>query len=130
MAKNAVDVAKKSRVTKLSKKSSDELIQIIIRKDDVEKRLTENVTNLKKEVNNLQTCITNLKKDMQGTEAALSEARENYKLATDEIVATRAKADDAYKAYVRELSLHKFWQKATCVASVIAVLAIFCAIIF
>ena len=57
MTKNVESPAAKSRQTKLSKKSSEELIQIILRKDKTEKNLSAQIINLKNEVNNLTSRI-------------------------------------------------------------------------
>jgi len=66
MAKNAKDVAIKSRQTKLSKKSNEELIEIIIRKDKIERNLNNQITNLKGEVNSLTNRVSNFNKDQEG----------------------------------------------------------------
>lgn len=57
MTKNVESPAAKSRQTKLSKKSAEELIQIILRKDKTEKSLSAQIINLKNEVNNLTSRI-------------------------------------------------------------------------
>lgn len=54
MAKNVKTTAQiKSRITKLSKKSNEELIDIILRKDKVERNYSKQIINLKATINNL-----------------------------------------------------------------------------
>lgn len=54
MAKNVKPTAQiKSRITKLSKKSNEELIDIILRKDKVERNYSKQIINLKATINNL-----------------------------------------------------------------------------
>lgn len=62
MAKNAKESQVKARQTKLGKKSSEELIQIILRKDATERKLNSNIVNLKAEVNSLTSCVNNFDK--------------------------------------------------------------------
>lgn len=50
MAENVENVALKARKTKLNNKSKDELIAIILRKDDVEKKLTSKLDAAKEQV--------------------------------------------------------------------------------
>ena len=49
--------ALKSRQTKLLKKSKDELIEVILRKDKVERNQVNQISKLKGEVNSLQSRI-------------------------------------------------------------------------
>ena len=54
MAKNVKTTAQiKSRITKLSKKSNEELIDIILRKDKVERNYSKQIISLKATINNL-----------------------------------------------------------------------------
>lgn len=91
MAKIAESPATKSRQTKLGKKSAEELIQIILRKDKTERNLSSQVINLKAEVNSANKIIDNIKKDMEGTIKSL-----NDKHAEDlNVISNRA--DNLYK---------------------------------
>lgn len=73
MAKNVKESAQvKGRQTKLSKKTAEELIEIILRKDKTEKNLSNNVKSLKAEVNSLTSKLENAKNDAEGTEHSLS----------------------------------------------------------
>ena len=59
MAKNGKTAAVKGRETKLNKKSNDELIQIILKKDKVERNLNNQIKSLKGEINSLSTRVKN-----------------------------------------------------------------------
>lgn len=50
MAKNELSPSKKGRVTKLSQKSVNELINIILRKDDVERKQTSRINELQNSI--------------------------------------------------------------------------------
>lgn len=79
MAKNAKnEIAIKGRQTKLSKKSNEELIQIILRKDAIERNLNKQVINLKSEINGLNVRIKGFEKDMEGTEQSLETYKDKY----------------------------------------------------
>lgn len=80
MAKNANELAIKSRKTKLTKKSVEELINIILRKDATEKNLNSQIVNLKNEVNSLESRINNMTKDIEGSDKVISDLKD--KLAT------------------------------------------------
>lgn len=65
-----LSTAEKSRKTKLSKKSVDELVNIVLRKDDVERRkdnlikaLKINVQGLEKKVEAISNNITNIESE-------------------------------------------------------------------
>jgi len=76
MAKNAKTPVIKARETKLSKKSVEELIDIILRKDSVERKLNSQIVTLKSEVNDINSRMENAVKDMDGTLSALNENKE------------------------------------------------------
>lgn len=80
MAKNAKESAQvKSRTTKLSKKSAEELIQIILRKDKTERNLNAQVSLLKSEAYNLSVEVENFDKKMEGTYQSLEMYKQKYK---------------------------------------------------
>ena len=137
MAKNAKELSQvKARQTKLGKKSSDELIQIILKKDKVERNLNNQIKSLKGEVNTLSTRVNNFDKDMEGTTQAL----ESYK---DQVKALQEKNDAITLDYKNAKDLLTkenkkaitltgklgMWKVATYVMAVIAVIAISIAII-
>ena len=87
-----LSTAEKSRKTKLSKKSVEELVNIILRKDDVERRkdnlikaLKINVQGLEKKVEVINNNITNIEteyNDLQKRHFEVVKAREDFKFET------------------------------------------------
>ena len=75
--------ALKSRQTKLLKKSKEELIEVILRKDKVEKNQVKQISNLKGEINSLQTKIKNLIADNNGTIKILEDVKKNLSILED-----------------------------------------------
>ena len=67
--KKELTSAEKSRVTKLSKKSNEELVNIIIRKDDVERRKDKLIACLKTNISGLENKISNIQEDLRNAEA-------------------------------------------------------------
>lgn len=84
-----LSTAEKSRKTKLSKKSVEELVNIILRKDDVERRkdnlikaLKINIQGLEKKVEAISNNITNIEteyNDLQKRNFEVVKAREDFK---------------------------------------------------
>ena len=68
MKEKELSVAEKTRKTKLSKKSVDELVSIIIRKDDVERKNSKLIKCLKINVDSLEKKNKLLQKDYQELE--------------------------------------------------------------
>ena len=76
MAKNAKELSQvKARQTKLGKKSCEELIKIILRKDATERKLNSTIVNLKAEVNSLTSRVDNFDKDQEGNIKAIEKWR-------------------------------------------------------
>lgn len=76
MAKNAKELGQvKARQTKLGKKSGEELIEIILRKDATERKLNSTIVNLKAEVNGLTSRVNNFDKDQEGNIKAIEKWR-------------------------------------------------------
>ena len=69
--KKELTSAEKSRVTKLSKKSNEELVNIIIRKDDVERRKDKLIACLKTNISGLENKISNIQEDLRNAANAL-----------------------------------------------------------
>lgn len=67
--------ALKSRQTKLLKKSKEELIEVILRKDKVERNQVNQISKLKGEVNSLQSRIKGFVSDNKGNEEKIKELR-------------------------------------------------------
>ena len=67
--------ALKSRQTKLLKKSKEELIEIVLKKDKIEKNQVNQISNLKGEINSLQSRIKSYIADNDGNEEKIKELR-------------------------------------------------------
>ena len=67
--------ALKSRQTKLLKKSKEELIEIVLKKDKIEKNQVNHISNLKGEINSLQSRIKGYIADNDGNEEKIKELR-------------------------------------------------------
>lgn len=67
--------ALKSRQTKLLKKSKEELIEIVLKKDKIEKNQVNQISNLKGEINSLQSRIKGYIADNEGNEEKIKELR-------------------------------------------------------
>ena len=77
------NAALKSRQTKLLKKSKDELIEVILRKDKIEKNQVNQISNLKGEINSLQSRIKGFIADSEGDSNTIYELREKLANAND-----------------------------------------------
>lgn len=75
--------ALKSRQTKLLKKSKEELIDVILRKDKIEKNQVNQISNLKGEINSLQSRIKGFIADSEGDNNTICELREKLSNAED-----------------------------------------------
>lgn len=69
--------ALKRRQTKLLKKSKEELIEVILRKDKIEKNQVKQISNLKGEINFLNTRINGFVADSEGDQKTIKELRDN-----------------------------------------------------
>ena len=69
--------ALKSRQTKLLKKSKEELIEVILRKDKIEKNQVNQISKLKGEVNSLNSRINGFIADSEGDQKTIKELRES-----------------------------------------------------
>ena len=69
--------ALKSRQTKLLKKSKEELIEIVLRKDKIEKNQVNQISSLKGEINSLNTRINGFVADSEGDQKTIKELRDN-----------------------------------------------------
>ena len=68
----------KSRQTKLLKKSKEELIEVILRKDKIEKNQVKQISNLKGEINSLNSRIKDFVADSEGDKKTIRKLRDNY----------------------------------------------------
>ena len=69
--------ALKGRQTKLLKKSKEELIEVILRKDKIEKNQVKQISNLKGEINSLNSRINGFIADNEGDQKTIKELRES-----------------------------------------------------
>lgn len=82
--KKEMTSAEKCRRTKLSSKTNNELIEIIVRKDDVERRKDKLISCLKSNVAGLEKKAETLNISIANTESEFSAIKEdNLKLTTD-----------------------------------------------
>lgn len=72
------NAALKSRQTKLLKKSKEELIEVILRKDKVEKNQVNQISNLKGEINSLNNRIKAFIADNEGDQKIIKKLKEDY----------------------------------------------------
>ena len=77
MANVKENAALKSRQTKLLKKSKEELIEIVLRKDKIEKNQVKQISNLKGEINSLNSEIKGFIADSEGDQKIIKELRES-----------------------------------------------------
>lgn len=96
----------KSRKTKLGKKSVEELIDIILRKDKTEKNLNALVASLKGEVNTLTGRLNNCSKDMAGTLETLANLKDTNKTSRETIDSLRVRLEDKQSLYEK---LNKYY---------------------
>ena len=135
MAKNGKTAAVKGRETKLNKKSNDELIQIILKKDKVERNLNNQIKSLKGEVNALSTRIKNFDSDMEGTIQAIESYKDKVKTLQEKNDTLSIESKDNRSLYEEEnkkaitfKNKANMWKIATYIMTVIAIVAIAAAI--
>lgn len=75
--------ALKRRQTKLLKKSKEELIEVILRKDKIEKNQVKQISNLKGEINSLNTRVNGFIADSEGDQKTIKELRDNCSKSED-----------------------------------------------
>ena len=78
MANVKENAALKGRQTKLLKKSKEELIEIVLRKDKIEKNQVKQISNLKGEINSLNSEIKGFIADSEGDQKIIKELRNDY----------------------------------------------------
>ena len=78
MANVKENAALKGRQTKLLKKSKEELIEIVLRKDKIEKNQVKQISNLKGEINSLNSRIKGFIADSEGDKKIIKELRNDY----------------------------------------------------
>ena len=139
MAKNAKnEVAVKGRKTKLAKKSVEELIQIILRKDSTERNYATQIKNLKAEVNDLVSRLNNSVKDMEGTQKTIESFKTKYnsqieatKVANEKLLSNQMELSEVKQdvkkwmsLYERERVTSKFYKHTTVVVVILAIVSV------
>ena len=131
MAKNGKTAAVKGRETKLNKKSNDELIQIILKKDKVERNLNNQIKSLKGEINALSTRIKNFDSDMEGTIQTIESYKDQVKTLQEkndtlsiENKDNRSLYEEENKKVITLTNKVGMWKVATYIMTVIAIVAI------
>ena len=131
MAKNGKTAAVKGRETKLNKKSNDELIQIILKKDKVERNLNNQIKSLKGEINSLSVRIKNFDSDMEGTIQAIESYKDQVKTLQEKNDTLSIESKDNRSLYEEEnkkvITLTNkvgMWKVATYIMTVITIVAI------
>ena len=69
------NAALKGRQTKLLKKSKEELIEIVLKKDKIEKNQVKQISNLKGEINFLNTRVNGFIADSEGDQKTIKELK-------------------------------------------------------
>ena len=112
MVKKSNETAIKSRQTKLEKKSYEELVQIILKKDNIERNLNKQIVNLKSEVNTLNTRIKSFEKDCDGDSTIIETLRAEVKYLNESICTkneqidtAKIQAKDNHDKYVKERTI-------------------------
>lgn len=78
MAKNELSPSKKGRVTKLSQKSVNELVNIILRKDDVERKQTNRINELQNSIASSIKKYCTLDENYQKALSTIESAKKTY----------------------------------------------------
>ena len=109
MVKKSNETAIKCRQTKLEKKSYEELVQIILKKDNIERNLNKQIVNLKSEVNTLNARIKGFEKDYAGDITIIETLRtevkhlnESIRTKNEQIDAAKIQAKDNNDKYFKE----------------------------
>ena len=124
------EVAIKVRQTKLSKKSSEELIEIILRKDKTEKNLNAQIVGLKEEVNNLQKAYNAMTNDMDGTMQTLESYKDRVK-ALNEVIDAQEATHNSNNKYLNDMiigfktQLKAYKLYSTIVSIIVVILAVY-----
>ena len=109
MVKKSNEKAIKCRQTKLEKKSHQDLVQIILKKDNIERNLNKQIVNLKSEVNTLNSRIKGFEKDCAGDINIIETLRtdvkhliESIRTKNEQIDAAKIQAKDNNDKYFKE----------------------------
>ena len=137
MAKNAKELSQvKARQTKLGKKSVEDLIQIILRKDATERKLNSNIVNLKAEVNSLTSRVDNFDKDQEGNIKAIEKWRletekqkELVASLTDKVSNTAAELRNTQEVVEKKEKTIKVYKTLSIILTIIVVIEVVISVI-
>ena len=137
MSKNKKELSQvKARQTKLGKKSNEELIQIVLKKDKIERSLNNQIKNLKGEVNHLSTRVKNFDSDMEGTCQSLESYKDQVKTLQEkndtlfiEVKDNRALYEEENKKAITLTNKCNMWRVATYAMMAVAVITIIIAVL-
>lgn len=105
---NEIDAHTKGRITKLSKKTNDELIQIILRKDNTERKYAEKIKAQAAELSRLYASIETHKKNYEALEEdnvnKIAEVQDSY----NEVIASKNAELDNIKMINSSYKKYKF----------------------
>ena len=109
MAKtNEIDAQTKGRITKLSKKDANELIQIILRKDNTERKYAEKIKAQAADLSRLYASIETHKKNYEALEEdnvnKIAKVKDSY----DEVIALKNTEIDNIKQINNSYKKYKF----------------------
>lgn len=130
----------KARQTKLLKKSKEELIEVILRKDKIEKNQVKQISNLKGEINSLNSRINGFISDNEGNQEIIETLRkknaslEDLKISLHEHINSKSieleeTTDKLNKIIVEKENKAKSWANIAItlgVAFIIAFIAYIC----
>ena len=136
MVKKSNETAIKGRQTKLEKKSHQDLVQIILKKDNIERNLNKQIVNLKSEVNTLNTRIKGFEKDCAGDiniiETLRTEVKhlnESIRTKNEQIDAAKIQAKDNNDKYFKEhIMCDSFKAKCNYYKKLMWIFALVCAL--
>lgn len=95
MKEKELSVAEKTRKTKLSKKSVDELVNIILRKDDIERKNNKLIKCLKINIDGLEKKTKGLEEDYQKLEDINMSVNNSFDKLNKVYKETNARLDDS-----------------------------------
>lgn len=95
MKEKELSVAEKTRKTKLSKKSIDELVNIILRKDDIERKNNKLIKCLKINIDGLEKKTKGLEEDYQKLEDINMSVNNSFDKLNKVYKETNARLDDS-----------------------------------
>ena len=126
--------ALKRRQTKLLKKSKEELIEVILRKDKIEKNQVKQISNLKGEINSLNSRINGFIADSEGDQETIKGLRECYSKSEDinktlhEVINSKSveleeTTDKLNKIIVEKENKAKSWANIAIISSIAFIIA-------